>query len=94
MHAFSGAGDTAVRPAAVPTSKSRERDRRAQRDIAKITDHLGRRARGLPSVDPLDYDDYGERLQLKRLGLMRGPGGKLRDDPARAGKPGVKEARR
>ena len=32
-------------------------------------DHLKRVAQGEPSVDPLDFSDSGELLQMKQLGM-------------------------
>lgn len=86
LNALSGPGDTSVVAAARrSTPEVRERDRRAKSDYVKLLDHLERVRKGLPSVDPLDYNERGERIQLRRLGLERGLDGKIAVGEPRGG---------
>jgi hypothetical protein len=64
-------------PLSNPLSAARERARpEAYRRLREFTD---RTRKGLPAVDPLVWWGAGERMQLKRLDLIRGENGRIRD---------------
>ena len=67
-----------VNPAATPANLRRER--RAKREFREVIEHMRRVAKGLPSVDPLDFSERGERMQARRLGLRRRSDGTYVDD--------------
>ena len=57
----------------------------------EVERHMFRRLRGLPSVDPLSFNEEGERREARRLGLKREPDGSLTEvlpeDVLSTGKP-------
>ena len=69
LNAPSGKSESTVNPQPVSTPANRARARRVKKEWNELLVHLRRVAKGLPSVDPLEYSDRGERLQAKRLGL-------------------------
>lgn len=75
LNAAGAAGDPQIDPEPSPTAADRRRTRRATAEWDELLIHMRRQARGLPSVDPLDYSELGERLEAKRLGLKRRPDG-------------------
>jgi virulence factor Mce-like protein len=71
LNAYAGQPDETVRANGDPTPANRRRERRARREYQRLLVHLRREARGLPSVDPLQFSELGERIQARRLGLRR-----------------------
>jgi hypothetical protein len=69
LNALGGPGDPVVPASAVPTPANLARTARAKKDFERVVDHLERTARGEPSVDPLEFSDAGELMQMKRLGI-------------------------
>ncbi len=64
-----------------PASLARERARPEQ--YRRLKEYADRTRRGLPAIDPLVWWGAGERLQLKRLDLMRDENGRLVDREAK-----------
>ena len=60
-----------------PASARRERARPEQ--YRRLEEYVDRTRKGLPAVDPLVWWGAGERMQLKRLDLIRGEDGRLRN---------------
>jgi len=60
-----------------PLSAKREAARPEQ--YARLQEFFERSRKGLPAIDPLVWWGEGERLQLKRLDLIRGEDGRIRD---------------
>ena len=60
-----------------PLSAKREEARPEQYE--RLQEYIERSRKGLPAVDPLVWWGEGERLQLKRLDLIRGENGRIRD---------------
>lgn len=56
-------------PKPVLNAKNRARMARARAEFKRVQEHLNRERRGLPTVDPLAFDDKGERIARKKLGL-------------------------
>ena len=71
LNAVGGPGDETVEPRGVATPESLAREERVRKEFRKLADHLERVAAGLPSVDPLAFDELGERQMLRRLKLVR-----------------------
>ena len=69
LNGLRGPGDPVYEPNPVPTPADLARMERAQKDFDKLVDHLESVAAGEPSVDPLEFSDQGELLQMKRLGI-------------------------
>jgi virulence factor Mce-like protein len=69
LNALGGPGDPVVATNPVPTPANLAREQRAKDDFERLLDHLERVAKGEPSVDPLEFSDEGELLQMERLGL-------------------------
>jgi hypothetical protein len=53
----------------VLTAANRRRMARARRELDAVGDHLKREMQGKPSVDPLAFNDKGERIARRKLGL-------------------------
>ena len=60
-----------------PASLARERARPEQ--YRRLEEYFDRSRKGLPAVDPLVWWGVGERMQLKRLDLIRGEDGRIRN---------------
>lgn len=58
----------------------------ADEELRQVEEHLRRESKGLPTFDPLNHDEYGERIQAKRLGLVKGPDGRYVDAKPEAGR--------
>jgi phospholipid/cholesterol/gamma-HCH transport system substrate-binding protein len=71
LNAPSGAAEQPTQPKPVLNAANRARMARARRELGRVGDHLAREAKGLPSVDPLAFNDKGERIQRRELGLKR-----------------------
>ena len=71
LNALGGPGDPVLATNPVLTPEAVARRKRAEADLEKVTEHLERVARGEPSVDPLEFSDAGELMQMKRLGIER-----------------------
>ena len=69
LNALRGPGDPVVQPNPVATPENVAREARAKAEFDEFAEHMQRVARGEPSVDPLDYSDLGELMQMKRLGM-------------------------
>jgi virulence factor Mce-like protein len=69
LNALGGPGDPIVPANAVATPENVAREKRAKEDFQRVVEHLERVARGEPSVDPLEFSDLGELMQMKRLGI-------------------------
>jgi hypothetical protein len=67
LNALGGPGDPVVATNPVPTPADLARMERAQEGFDDLTAHLQRVADGEPSVDPLEYSDQGELLQMEKL---------------------------
>jgi phospholipid/cholesterol/gamma-HCH transport system substrate-binding protein len=71
LYAPAGPADQAVNPNPVSTAESRRRDARSQADYQRVLRHLQDLVAGRPTIDPLAYNNRGERLAARRLGLRR-----------------------
>jgi virulence factor Mce-like protein len=69
LNALRGPGDPVYETNPVPTPADLARMERAREDFDKLVEHLERVSRGEPSVDPLEFSDQGELLQMERLGI-------------------------
>jgi virulence factor Mce-like protein len=69
LNALGGPGDPVLATNPVPTPANVAREKRAKEDFERVLEHLERTARGEPSVDPLEFSDLGELMQLKQLGI-------------------------
>jgi hypothetical protein len=67
LNAVAAPGDDSVTPNPVASPLNVAREKEAQDAFDKVTEHLQRVAKGQPSVDPLDFSDAGELIQLKRM---------------------------
>jgi ABC-type transporter Mla subunit MlaD len=70
LNALGGPGDPVVPANAVATPENVAREKRAKQDFERVVEHLQRTARGEPSVDPLEFSDAGELMQMERLGIQ------------------------
>jgi virulence factor Mce-like protein len=71
LNALGGPGDAIVPTNPVATPENVAREQRANDDFQKVLDHLESVSRGERSVDPLEFSDQGELIQMKRLGIKR-----------------------
>jgi virulence factor Mce-like protein len=71
LNAASAAGDGSVQARPVMNAANQARMARARRELDRVVDHLNREKRGLPTVDPLAFNNRGERIQARKLGLVR-----------------------
>jgi phospholipid/cholesterol/gamma-HCH transport system substrate-binding protein len=71
LNAPSGQPDQNVTPNPASNARTRARKQRSLRDLRRLREHLRRERLGLPTIDPLRFNGVGERLQAKRLGLVR-----------------------
>jgi phospholipid/cholesterol/gamma-HCH transport system substrate-binding protein len=71
LNAPSGNPDQRVTPNPISTPRTRAREERSLRELRRVLAHVRRDRRGLPTIDPLRFNDVGERLQARRLGLVR-----------------------
>lgn len=81
LNALGGAGDSqmsTVRTKPVLNAKNRARMARARAELERVRVHLAREMKGLPSIDPLSYNDKGERAAARALGLVRAKDGTWR----------------
>jgi virulence factor Mce-like protein len=69
LNALGGPGDPIVTPNPVATPENVAREQRAEEEFAEFVEHLNRVAAGQQSVDPLDFSDTGELMQMDRLGM-------------------------
>jgi hypothetical protein len=69
LNALRGPGDPVYETNPSPTPADVERMARAKADFDEFVAHLERVAQGEPSVDPLEFSDQGELLQMERLGI-------------------------
>jgi hypothetical protein len=69
LNALRGPGDPVYETNPVVTAADLERMQRAQEEFDELVVHLERIADGEPSVDPLEYSEQGELLQMERLGI-------------------------
>ena len=81
LNAVGGAGDfegqgNAAKP--VLNAKNRARMAKAKAEFERARVHLAREMKGLPSIDPLSFNDKGEREAAKALGLVRAKDGTWR----------------
>ncbi|HEX8066809.1 MAG TPA: MlaD family protein [Thermoleophilaceae bacterium] len=86
LHAVLGEPDqtTTAKPAITPEYLKIQEE--AKEELAQVAVHLKRQAAGLPTFDPLDYSELGERLQAKRLGLKLGENGAIVGERKDAGR--------
>jgi virulence factor Mce-like protein len=73
LNALGGPGDPVIATNPVASPENVAREKRAQADFQRVVDHLERVARGEPSVDPLEFSDTGELMQMERLGIKPRP---------------------
>ena len=66
-------GDVSSNPASLAREKARPEQYR------RLKEYADRTRKGLPAIDPLVWWGAGERMQLKRLDLMRDKNGRLVD---------------
>lgn len=71
MNAARGTGGDSVVPTPTLLPKFNAMQKRSERDLEKVEFALERLNEDKPFVDPLDFSDLGERLQARRLGLVR-----------------------
>jgi virulence factor Mce-like protein len=71
LNAPSGAAGEPAKTRPQNTAANRAREARARAELMRVRDHLIREKKGLPTVDPLSFNDKGERAQAKKLGLVR-----------------------
>jgi phospholipid/cholesterol/gamma-HCH transport system substrate-binding protein len=69
LNALGGPGDPIVTPNPVATPENLAREQLAQDHFDRFVTHMSRIAAGEPSVDPLDFSDAGELLQMEQLGF-------------------------
>jgi phospholipid/cholesterol/gamma-HCH transport system substrate-binding protein len=55
--------------APIPANSALGNNMDAWIEYRKLLDHIRRTERGQPSVDPLSYDDKGEQIQAKKIGM-------------------------
>ena len=78
MNAVGGQVEQNVEPQPRITAKSRQRRARAADALAQLQRHMKDATRGLPTIDPLRFNDEGLELQAERLGLERLTNGSYR----------------
>ena len=69
LNALGGPGDPVVTPNPIALPANLKREKRAREHFERLFNHLKREAAGKPSVDPLEFSDAGELMQMERLGL-------------------------
>ena len=75
LAAPTGATDQAVNPNPRKNAKWNKLNSASSRGLKQVYEYARRKARGLPAVDPLQFDDAGERIEARKLGLVRGKSG-------------------
>jgi hypothetical protein len=78
MNAVGGQVEQNVEPQPRITAKSRQRRARAADALAQLQRHIKDATRGLPTIDPLRFNDEGLELHAERLGLERLANGSYR----------------
>lgn len=78
LNAMAGVAEQPTKTNARDTPANRARVARARAELARVRDHMIREKKGLPTVDPLSFNDKGERAAAKKLGLIRQPDGTWR----------------
>ena len=58
---------------------SREREEARPEQYRRLREYADRTRKGLPALDPFQWWGAGERMQLKRMDLMRDERGRLVD---------------
>ena len=71
-----GSSAKVVKP--VLTAENKARMAEAQAELERVRVHLEREMKGLPSIDPLAFNEKGERAAAKALGLVRAKDGTWR----------------
>jgi phospholipid/cholesterol/gamma-HCH transport system substrate-binding protein len=71
LSAPSGQPDQRVTAKAASTPRTRARKARSMRELRRVQEHIEREKKGLPTIDPLRFSAVGERLQARKLGLVR-----------------------
>lgn len=71
LNAPTGKPDQRVTPKPVDNPRTRARKERSLRELARVQEHLRRKQKGLPTIDPLRFNAVGERLQARKLGLVQ-----------------------
>jgi len=69
---------TTPTPDLLPRAKRQREDALAEQ-LGRLREYADRTRKGLPALDPFQWWGAGERMQLKRMDLMRDERGRLVD---------------